>query len=188
LKESHVNQTIHKTAADCLAFWKDAGYDKWFTKDAAFDQEFSSRFMNLHFAAARREHDDWIEHPDSALALMILLDQFPRNVFRGTGHMFATDPLARAYARMAIERGHDQVVGEVLAAFFYLPFEHSEDIADQELSVSLFNTLGGDWTKYSDEHYEIIERFGRFPHRNPQLGRTSTPEELKFLADGGFAG
>ena len=183
-----MNQPIPSAAAECLVFWVEAGYEKWFIKDAAFDSDFGKRFMDLHLAAARRAHDDWNEHPESALALMILLDQFPRNVFRGTGHMFATDPLARMYARQALDRGHDQKVDSTLAAFFYLPFEHSEDMADQELSVKLFNALGGEWVKYSDEHYEIIKRFGRFPHRNPQLGRSSTPEDLQFLADGGFAG
>ena len=177
-----------KAAADCLAFWVEAGYEKWFTKDADFDHAFRGRFLDLHYAAARREHDDWIETPDGALALMILLDQFPRNSFRGTGHMFATDPLARMYAHMALEKGHDRRFDEMLPAFFYLPFEHSEDIEDQKLSVKLFNALGGEWVKYSDEHYEIIARFGRFPHRNKALGRISTPEELQFLADGGFAG
>ena len=183
-----ITATISKTAADCVAFWVEAGWEKWFTKNIDFDEEFRRHFLDLHFAAARREHDSWIETPDGALALMILLDQFPRNAFRGTGHMFATDPLARMYARIALEKGHDRHFDGMLPAFFYLPFEHSEDIEDQKLSVKLFNELGGDWTKYSDEHYEIIERFGRFPHRNPQLGRTSTPEELKFLSDGGFAG
>jgi uncharacterized protein (DUF924 family) len=177
-----------RTAADCVAFWVEAGWEKWFTKNVDFDEEFRGNFLDLHFAAARRDHDDWIETPDGALALMILLDQFPRNAFRGTAHMFATDPLARMYARLAIENGHDKHFDGMLPAFFYLPFEHSEDIDDQKLSVQLFNALGGEWTKYSDEHYEIIERFGRFPHRNPQLGRTSTAEELKFLADGGFSG
>lgn len=181
-------QTINETAAECVAFWVEAGWEKWFTKDAEFDAEFRQKFLDLHFEAARREHDAWIETPDGALALMILLDQFPRNAFRATGHMFATDPLARMYARIALEKGHDKHFDGMLPAFFYLPFEHSEDLEDQKLSVTLFNALGGEWTKYSDEHHEIIERFGRFPHRNPQLGRTSTAEELTFLAGGGFSG
>lgn len=175
-------------AADCLAFWVDAGYDRWFTKDLDFDEEFRRRFLDLHHAAARREHDDWIESPDGALALMILLDQFPRNAFRGTGHMFATDPLARMYARIAIARGHDRHFEGLLPAFFYLPFEHSEDMEDQKLSVKLFTPMGDEMLKYADIHLDIIARFGRFPHRNRSLGRASTDEELKFLADGGFAG
>ena len=176
-------------AAECVAFWVDAGWEKWFTKNPDFDEEFRRRFLDLHFEAARREHDGWIESPEGALALMILLDQLPRNAFRGTAHMFATDPLARMYAHEAIRRGHDKAFDDgMLPAFFYLPFEHSEDIADQKLSVRLFNVLGGDWIKYADEHHDIIVRFGRFPHRNPQLGRESTAEERRFLEGGGFAG
>lgn len=175
-------------AADCVAFWVEAGWEKWFVKDVAFDAAFRQRFLDLHFQAARRDHDAWIETADGALALMILLDQFPRNVFRGTAHMFSTDPLARMYARQAMDRGHDRAFDKMLAGFFYLPFEHSEALADQELSVELFDRLGEPWPKYAAEHHEIIKRFGRFPHRNPQLGRESTQEELKFLADGGFSG
>jgi uncharacterized protein (DUF924 family) len=181
-------KTTHPAADECLAFWVEAGFDKWFTKDAEFDAEFRQRFLDLHYEAARREHDSWIQTPNGALALMILLDQFPRNSFRGTGHMFATDPLARMYARVALEKGHDRDIGPDLPAFLYLPFEHSEDIEDQKLSVKLFHTLGGKWPQYADEHLEIIEKFGRFPHRNKALGRASTEEELKFLNDGGFAG
>jgi uncharacterized protein (DUF924 family) len=175
-------------AADCVAFWVEAGWDKWFTKDAEFDADFRARFLDLHYAAARREHDGWMETPDGALALMILLDQFPRNAFRNTAHMFATDPLARMYARQALERGHDRAVEGDLAAFFYLPFEHSEDLADQGLSVERFSALGGEWVKYAEEHHAIIVRFGRFPHRNLALGRETTAEERAFLESGGFAG
>ena len=183
-----MTQTTHQTAKACLAFWQEAGFDKWFNKDPDFDAAFRQKFLDGHYSAARREHDDWIEHPESALALMILLDQFPRNVFRGTGHMFATDPLARMYARAALEKGHDNKLDPMLSAFFYMPFEHSEDIIDQELSVKLFHALGEPWPQYADDHHDIIKRFGRFPHRNPQLGRTSTAEEMKYLADGGFSG
>ena len=175
-------------AGKCVAFWVEAGQEKWFVKDPEFDTAFREKFLDLHFEAARREHDAWIETPEGALALMILLDQFPRNSFRGTGHMFATDPLARMYARMALERGHDRHVDGPLSAFFYLPFEHSEDIEDQKLSVKLFTPMGGEALEYADIHLDIIARFGRFPHRNPQLGRESTSEELAFLADGGFSG
>ena len=177
-----------KAAADCLAFWTEAGYEKWFTKDLEFDEAFRARFLDLHYAAARREHDDWIETPEGALALMILLDQFPRNSFRGSGHMFATDPLARMYARMAIAKGHDKHVGDMLPAFFYLPFEHSEDMEDQKLSVKLFTAMNEEFLKYAELHLEVIARFGRFPHRNPALGRISTADELRFLEEGGFAG
>src|SRR5690606_14627036 len=127
--------------------------------------------------AARRELDHWAETAEGALALIILLDQFPRNCFRGTGHMFATDPLARHFARKAITAGHDKTIAEELRVFLYLPFEHSEDIEDQRLSVELTQSLPKEYMKYAVEHLEIIERFGRFPHRNPALGRETTPEE-----------
>jgi uncharacterized protein (DUF924 family) len=183
-----MEQRAANKAGDCVAFWVEAGWDKWFTKDPSFDSEFRQKFLDLHFEAARREHDAWLDTPEGALALMILLDQFPRNCFRGTAHMFATDPLARMYAHQALAKGHDKHFDGMLPAFFYLPFEHSEDIEDQKLSVRLFAPMGEEMLKYADVHHEVIERFGRFPHRNPQLGRTSTPDELKFLADGGFAG
>jgi uncharacterized protein (DUF924 family) len=175
-------------ATDCVSFWLEAGWERWFTKDPEFDAHFRDRFLDLHYAAARREHDAWIDSADGAMALMILLDQFPRNVFRGTGHMFATDSLARMYAEMAIERGHDRAFDDKAAGFFYLPFEHSEALADQHRSVDLFTRLGEPWLQYAVVHLEIIERFGRFPHRNPALGRSSTQEELQFLDGGGFSG
>ena len=176
------------SAADCVSFWLEAGWDKWFTKDAAFDAHFRDRFLDLHYAAARREHDGWMETADGAMALMILLDQFPRNVFRGTGHMFATDPLARMYATMSIEKGHDRAFDDKSAGFFYLPFEHSEDLADQHYSVELFARLGEPWLEYAKVHLDIIEKFGRFPHRNQALGRQTTPEETAYLEGGGFSG
>jgi uncharacterized protein (DUF924 family) len=175
-------------ALSVTRFWRDAGLDAWFTKDAAFDQRFRDAFLDLHFSAARREFDDWMEHPESALALMILLDQFPRNCFRGTGHMFATDPLARHYAAEAIAKGHDLASDDEIRVFFYLPFEHSEDLADQKKSVELQTAHAEAYIKYALDHLEIIERFGRFPHRNPQLGRETTAQEKAFLDGGGFAG
>lgn len=179
---------IDPRSAEVVRFWTDAGEEAWFEKNKAFDERFHDTFLELHYQAAARELDGWMEHPESALALMILLDQFPRNAFRGTGHMFATDPLARMYARIAIARGHDRHFEGLLPAFFYLPFEHSEDMEDQKLSVKLFTPMGDEMLKYADIHLDIIARFGRFPHRNRSLGRASTDEELKFLADGGFAG
>jgi uncharacterized protein (DUF924 family) len=142
--------------------------------------------MDLHLAAAARKLDTWSAAAPSALALVILLDQFPRNAFRNTAHMFATDPLSRLFASNALERGfHDQVEPN-LRTFFGLPFMHSEALADQERSLSFFGESGQ--AQYAQEHLEIIRRFGRFPHRNPVLGRTSTPEEQAFLDAGGFAG
>jgi uncharacterized protein (DUF924 family) len=179
---------VDPRAAEVMKFWRDAGYDAWFTKDAAFDAGFHDRFRELHFAAARRELDAWIDHPESALALTILLDQFPRNCFRGTAHMFATDPLARHFARRALEAGHLEGVEKELRFFFLLPFEHSEDLADQHFCVEQTALHADEYSSYAIEHRDIIERFGHFPHRNGALGRETTPEEKAFLESGGFAG
>lgn len=183
-----MTQANHHQASACVSFWREAGPEKWFVKDSEFDAEFRTRFLDLHWAAARRELDHWLETPEGALALMILLDQFPRNVFRGTGHMFATDPLARHLADQAIARGHDRTIGDDVAVFFYLPFEHSETMADQERCIALFERLDPKWMPYAIEHRDIIARFGRFPHRNKALGRITTPEEAAFLEAGGFSG
>ncbi|PLP57454.1 DUF924 domain-containing protein [Mesorhizobium loti] len=179
---------VDERALEVTAFWRKAGADAWFTKNLAFDTEFRTRYLDLHHAAARRELDDWIDHTESALALMILLDQFPRNCFRGTAHMFATDPLARHFAVKAVEAGHDMAVDADLRVFFYLPFEHSENLDDQLRSVKLTEANAPDYLKYAIEHHEIIERFGRFPHRNPPLGRETTAQEKAFLDNGGFSG
>lgn len=174
-------------------FWQQAGRQKWFSKDDAFDTSIREAFERLHFRAARNELADWMNTPQGALALMILLDQFPRNLFRNSGHAFATDPLALSLARQAIELGHDAATEPDLAAFFYLPFEHAEDLAEQERSVVLFKALaerGGpqDYLDYAVTHRDVIARFGRFPHRNAALGRTTTPDEQAFLDGGGFQG
>ena len=124
-------------AADIIAFWKDAGYERWFARDAAFDVECRRRFEAAHMAAARRELDGWLDDPEGALALMLLLDQFPRNMYRGTAHAFATDPLARAFAERAIAAGADTAVPTELRLFFYLPFEHAERLQDQDRCVAL---------------------------------------------------
>lgn len=175
-------------ALSVAKFWRDAGEDAWFEKNSAFDADFRSRFLDLHYAAARRECDAWSEHAEGSLALMILLDQFPRNCFRGTGHMYATDPLARHFAGKAIAAGHDLVLEEDLRVFLYLPFEHSELLADQARSVELTAAHAKADLKYAVEHRDIIQRFGRFPHRNRMLGRETTPEEQAFLDGGGFSG
>jgi len=130
-------------AAEIVDFWKQAGPEKWFDKDAAFDDHFHDRFRDAHFAAARRELDGWLDGAESSLALMLLLDQFPRNCFRETAHMYATDPLARMFASEAIRRGHDQAVTEDLRVFFYLPFSHSESIEDQERAVIITEAAEG---------------------------------------------
>jgi uncharacterized protein (DUF924 family) len=174
---------------DVIGFWRQAGPAKWFKKVTAFDEAIRLKFEPVHHAAARGEYDAWTASAEGALALLILLDQFPRNLYRNSGHAFATDPKARAIARTAIEAGFDRQVEEVLRNFFYLPFEHSEDLADQDYGLALVAEGGvEDDLKWAGVHREIIARFGRFPHRNAALGRATTPEEQAFLDEGGFSG
>jgi uncharacterized protein (DUF924 family) len=175
--------------AEVIAFWREAGPERWFKKDAAFDDEIRTRFLALHEAAARGDLKDWEASAEGALALLILLDQFPRNMFRGTARAFATDPQARAITASALLNGFDAQVPPEMRAFFYLPFEHSESMADQERGIALYTAAGdADGLKWAQLHADIIRRFGRFPHRNAALGRTTTPEEQAFLDEGGFAG
>ena len=178
------------TPSAVVAFWKEAGPGKWFAKDDAFDARFRERFEAAHFAAARRELDPWAETPEGSLALLILLDQFPRNVFRGTGHAFATDPLARMFAGRALEAGHDLQTEGDIRRFFYLPFQHSEDRADQDRQVELFQTRMDRKPddRWAEHHHAVVVRFGRFPHRNAALGRETTSEEQAFLDEDGFRG
>jgi uncharacterized protein (DUF924 family) len=174
---------------DVVGFWRQAGPEKWFKKVPAFDEAIRLKFEPTHHAAARGEYDAWAETPDGALALLILLDQFPRNLYRGSAHQFAADGKARVIARAAIERGFDRQVDPGLRNFFYLPFEHSENLADQDYSVALCAEAGdADNLKWATLHRDIIDRFGRFPHRNACLGRATTPEEQEFLDEGGFSG
>jgi uncharacterized protein (DUF924 family) len=177
------------SAADVVSFWQKAGPNRWFKKDLAFDDEIRDRFLTTHEAAAAGQLSIWEQSAEGALALLILLDQFPRNMFRGDARAFATDPLARAITAGAIVRGFDSQVPKELRNFFYLPFEHSEDPADQERCIAL-NKASGDAEnlKWAEIHADIIRRFGRFPHRNAVLGRNTTPEEQAFLDTGGFAG
>ncbi|WP_207790335.1 DUF924 family protein [Sandaracinobacter neustonicus] len=175
-------------AADVVAFWREAGPQAWFAKDDAFDDRFRAAFMQAHEAAVRGELADWEETPEGALALILLLDQFPRNCFRGSARMFASDMLAVAAADRAVARGDDLAIPETLRAFVYLPYEHAEDPALQQRCVELNRPLGGEWLRFAELHRDIIARFGRFPHRNTVLGRVSTPEEIAFLQTGGFAG
>jgi uncharacterized protein (DUF924 family) len=172
--------------ATILQFWSEAGPTRWFAKDAEFDTEFRSRFLEHHLAAAARRLDGWTASASGTLALVILLDQFPRNAFRDTAHMYATDPLARMHASTGLTNGYDEQVATEMRLFFYLPFMHSENIHDQERSFDLHRRLGR--TIHAVQHYEIIRRFGRFPHRNSVLGRADTPEERAFLDAGGFSG
>jgi uncharacterized protein (DUF924 family) len=174
---------------DVLGFWRSAGPAKWFKKVTAFDEAIRLKFEPVHHRAARSEYDAWAESAEGALALLILLDQFPRNLYRNSGHAFATDPKARAIALAAIDRGFDQQVEPALRGFFYLPFEHSENLTDQDYNLALCTETGDeDLIKWAAIHRDIIARFGRFPHRNPALGRVTTVEEQEFLDEGGFAG
>jgi uncharacterized protein (DUF924 family) len=176
------------TAAEVVAFWRAAGPDRWFEKDAGFDDEIRKRFLKLHEAAASGKLTAWEANAEGALALLILLDQFPRNMFRGEPRAFATDPLALAIASRGILNGFDGAFPD-LRGFFYLPFEHSENLSDQEKGLAFYKAVDdADGLKWAKLHADIIRRFGRFPHRNAVLGRVSTPEERKFLDDGGFKG
>lgn len=181
------------TAQPCITeladFWRNVVAEGlWMVKDPDFDRLFRERFLTAHMEAAARRCDDWIRTPHGALALLVLLDQFPRNAFRGTAHMYATDGLARMFGREAEKLGHMQRVEDGFRVFFVYPFTHSEDPVDQALSLTLAARLGGGRADGMRGHHDIIRRFGRFPHRNWLLGRESTAEERAFLADGGFAG
>jgi uncharacterized protein (DUF924 family) len=174
---------------DIVQFWTEAGPEKWFKKDTAFDAEIRSRFLPTHEAAAAGKLNDWEKSADGALALLILLDQFPRNMFRNDKRAFATDPQALAVAGRAITNGFDAKVDPKLRTFFYLPYQHVEDLAQQERGVGLYHAAGdADGEKWARIHADIIRRFGRFPHRNAVLGRETSAEERAFLEGGGFAG
>ncbi len=175
--------------AGVLAYWREAGRDRWYKRDDAFDADIRERFLGLWRQAAAGELSSWEGSDDGALALVIVLDQFPRNMFRGGPLAYASDAPARAVARRALDRGADARVDPVLREFFYLPFMHSEHLPDQLDCLALFqNVCDTENLKYAVEHADIIRRFGRFPHRNPILGRDTTPEEQAFLDGGGFAG
>jgi uncharacterized protein (DUF924 family) len=175
-------------AAAVVGFWRQAGPSMWFAKDDGFDRRFREAFLGAHQAATRGDLDNWQATSDGALALLLLLDQFPRNAFRGTPLMYASDATARRIAAAAIAAGRDRLVTPDLRKFFYLPFAHSEDIADQERSAALCNPLGPPDSVNAERHRDIVRRFGRFPHRNTILGRIMTPDEQNFLDQGGHAG
>jgi uncharacterized protein (DUF924 family) len=185
------------TADDVLAYWfSDRARRAWFETDPEFDAELRERFGETHAAAVRGELDAWTGAPASCLALVIVLDQLSRNLYRGTPLAFAADALASAHADHALADGFDQRVPLERRMFYYLPYEHTEQLAAQQRAVALFEQLVADYRRegtpdaeavealeYARRHCEIIERFGRFPHRNAILGRTSTPEELAFLQE-----
>ncbi|MDJ0676033.1 MAG: DUF924 family protein [Calothrix sp. MO_167.B42] len=185
-------------AREILDFWfgksDEPGYGKprkiWFSKEAEFDEEIRAWFFCDYQQAAAGYLDNWIELPQNCLALILLLDQFPRNIFRGTPDAFATDWQALSAAQQAIAKGYDRQFLPVQRWFFYLPFEHSENLKHQHTAVELFLQLANDEDNSTAvnsaiHHRQIIERFGRFPHRNEILGRLSTPEEKEFLKNPG---
>jgi uncharacterized protein (DUF924 family) len=177
------------TPDQILAFWRAAGPDKWFEPDDVFDGEIRAQFVPTYEAAARGALDHWQETADGVLALLVLLDQFPRNLFRGKARAYATDAQARAIADRALDRAIDREFPIEERQFFYLPFMHSEDLADQECCVALYrNSDDAQGLRHAEIHADIIRRFGRFPHRNRALGRATTPEEQAFLDSGGFGG
>ncbi len=177
------------TAEAIHTFWfEEAKPEQWFVRDPAFDKIICERFNAAHQAACDGRLDDWRSDPRDALALILLLDQFSRNIYRDDARAFAQDALALELAKQALGRGFDQQRPDKEKDFFYMPFMHSENLAAQEQSVALFKAKlpASDNLRYAIEHHEIIARFGRFPHRNKLLGRQSTPEEIAFLGAGGF--
>ncbi len=177
------------SAADILAFWRALGPERWFTKDAAVDAEIAARFRPTCEAAAAGRLAAGAGTPAGSLALLIVLDQFPRNMFRHDARAYAADPYARMVAEQAIGRGFDRTFSNPERRFFYLPFMHSEELADQERCVALCAAADdAEGVKFAQIHADIIRRFGRFPHRNDVLGRVTSADEQAFLAAGGFGG
>jgi len=175
---------------EIIAFWRYAGPALWFASEPAFDIEIRRRYEQAHLAASMGVDEGWARRAEGALAYLLLTDQFPRNIYRGSTHAFATDPLARAMADRAIAAGFDMATEPMLRMFFYLPFQHHEDAASQARSVALFTrhrdlTGDGEPLRYAQGHAAEIARFGRFPHRNAVLGRDSTEAECDYLAKGG---
>jgi uncharacterized protein (DUF924 family) len=174
---------------DVLAFWRAAGSERWYKRDDAFDAGVRERFLGLWQKALAGKLSSWESTDDGALALVILLDQFPRNMFRDDPKAYSSDALALEVAHRAIARGVDRRVEPELLEFLYVPFMHSEHLPDQLRCVELFRPAGRpENLKYAEDHADIVRRFGRFPHRNRVLGRVTTPEEQAFLDQGGFSG
>ena len=176
-------------ADEVLRFWFGEGaergkaHKRWFEKNAAFDAEIRAGFLPLYEELSGNQ--EWLSQPGECLARIVVLDQFPRNMFRGSPRAFAADPLALAAAKHAVAMGFDRDLRDVEKQFVYLPFEHSESLADQERACELMRPLGEGLYDWALRHKRIVERFGRFPHRNPILGRKSTPEEIEFLKQPG---
>ncbi|WP_062232036.1 DUF924 family protein [Aureimonas sp. N4] len=168
-------------------FWRDLGPERWFARDDELDATIAQRFGDVYERAAAGELDSWADEPNGALALVLILDQFPRNMFRGTPRAFETDAKALQLAKAALARGDHYHVGEDVNQFFALPLMHSENLEDQEACVRWMGEIGEENVPYAEEHRDIVARFGRFPHRNTILGRATTSEEQAFLEGGGFS-
>lgn len=177
------------TPKDMIDFWIAAGEKRWFTKDAAFDGALAIGFGDALKEARLGRYDDWAETPEGALGLVILLDQVSRNIHRGSPIAFAADAKALALAKEIVGKGFHTKLPPPIARWFIMPFEHAENLDAQDRGVALFGTMGmHEMAYWAGVHRDIIAKFGRFPHRNKVLGRTSTAEELAFLAAGGFSG
>ncbi|EJF89101.1 DUF924 family protein [Bartonella tamiae] len=174
---------------DVLDFWLAAGRDQWFAKNEAFDQTITQRFKKLWQKALAGRLNHWSDDDEGLMALILILDQFPRNMFRDDARAFCSDKQAKKFTEKALNISLDKRVDPSLRGFIYLPLEHSEHIDDQTRSLELFQKLGNDsMLSYAQLHYDIIAKFGRFPHRNKALGRITTPQEQDFLDNGGFKG
>jgi uncharacterized protein (DUF924 family) len=173
-------------AAALIDFWfNQVGEAGWWSHDAALDRQCSTGFADLWAQKRTLPATEFLDRADEALAAIVLFDQLPRNMFRGTARAFDTDPLARAIAKGAIAQGYDIQIGGAGRAFFYMPFQHSEAIEDQDLSLTLFEALGDAHSlNFARQHHAIIARFGRFPHRNAVLGRQTRPEEEAAISEG----
>jgi len=174
---------------EVLDFWKAAGAEKWFTKDDEFDSEMKQKFLSMHADAHSGKLDSWAENPDACLALIIVLDQFSRNMFRDDPKAFASDPKALSLSKTAIASGFAEKVDQELRFFLFMPLMHSESLDDQKESLALQLTTKSEGSiRAARQHLEIIEKYGRFPHRNKVLGRQTTPQEEAYLDQGGFKG
>lgn len=181
------SSAVPATPETVLSFWfGELTKEDWFLGNAMTDDAIRERFAATHLQLAKHVGPEWRETADARLALVVVFDQFPRNVYRGTPLAFATDGLALKEARAAVDRGDDQAVADDRRVFFYMPFEHSENLADQNRAVQLISALGDEvYTDYAERHRDVIVQYGRFPHRNAILGRISTLAEERYLAEPG---
>lgn len=173
-----------RTAQDVLRFWfVDHGQDDWFGGKAEFDAALRAEFAETHEQVARGEAWEWRRDPDGRLAEIIVLDQFSRQLHRGSGKAFAQDTMALALAQEAVAAGADQALSTDRRMFLFMPFLHAESLVIQEEAVKLFRHLDHEMMQYATGHRDVISRFGRFPFRNVALGRQSTPEEVAYMAE-----